>query len=110
MAIIAMTLMPLASGFFKEGKLLRSLYFQSVAEQVLDGEREVLMSGAWKKYPVGSYLLLMSNETVEQLPEKNIMLTVSDVEGKKRKFVLTWTPRKVTGMKEIRKEVIINVD
>lgn len=110
LAIIALVMIPLASYFFEEGKLFNALYFRSVAEQILDGEREVLMAGEWKKYPVGKYSLSIKNKAFEQLPEKDIYLTVSDVGDNKRKFVLSWTPAKSSGIKKVQKEVILNVD
>ena len=110
LGIIAMVMLPLASSYFKEDKLLKALYFRSVAEQILDGEREALMAGDWRKYPPGTYLLSIKSDAFSQLPEKEVLLTVSDVEGRKRKFVLNWKPKNATGIKKISKEVIFNVD
>ena len=110
LGIIAVVMIPLASAFFREGRMLRALYYQSVAEQVLDGEREVLAAGEWRNYPVGEYICLIDNDAFKHLPEKKVVLEVTDIDNNQRKFVFVWEPAKNEGICGIRKEAIFDVD
>ena len=43
--LMAMVLIPLTVGFFKESKQMRDLYRESVAMEIVDGEMEILATG-----------------------------------------------------------------
>jgi hypothetical protein len=54
MIVLSLAILPLAFSFAKERDVLRLDYFRAVADEVVDGEMEVLTAGDWKNFPDGS--------------------------------------------------------
>lgn len=53
MAILATASLPLGYSILHERQLLRASYHRAVAEQIVDGEMEILVAGEWRMIPEG---------------------------------------------------------
>jgi hypothetical protein len=54
MAILALAIVPLGLSFARERQVLKMEYQRSVANEIVDGEMEILAAGDWKNFPDGS--------------------------------------------------------
>lgn len=105
--IISIALFPLAYGLRQEGRNMKALYYRAVAEQVLDGQREILAAGAWRKYSGGQNKLIIASKAFENLPAGDLKLEVSELDGGKVRLVLSWKAIDFKGIGEIRKEATV---
>jgi len=51
MAILLIAVLPLAGVYLHEHRMARACYYRAVVMEVVDGEMEALMAGAWKAVP-----------------------------------------------------------
>ncbi len=107
LGIIGIALLPLAYGFRLEGKSMQALYYRSVAEQILDGQREILAAGAWRKYQIGANRFEIRNKAFDNLPEGDLKLELSSMNNGKVKIMLSWKAREFKGIGEVRKEAVV---
>ena len=86
--LMAVVLIPLTVGFFKEAKQMRNLYREAVAMEIVDGEMEVLRAGYWKEFNQGTQPYPTTAQSMKNLPEGELQLTL---DGKR--LQLEWTPK-----------------
>lgn len=53
LAILSLAIVPVGFSFAHERQALRMEYIHSVANEIVDGEMELLAAGDWKNYPDG---------------------------------------------------------
>lgn len=75
LAILALTMLPLAYSFVRERQVLKIDYCRSVADEIVDGEMEILAAGAAKNLPDGPQPYSVSAVAATQLPPGHFQLT-----------------------------------
>ena len=87
MAILLVAVFPLSSAFLHERQLGRACYYRAVAMEIVDGEIEVLQTGAWQGISEGSHAYSTRAESAKNLPSGRFVLTRA---GKRLR--LEWRP------------------
>lgn len=87
LAILALAVLPLGYTFVRERQALRVEYQRSVANEVVDGEMEILVAGAAKNLPDGSQVYTVHAGAASQLPPGHFQLTKTG-----NHLRLEWTP------------------
>jgi hypothetical protein len=100
MAILALTIVPLGFSFARERQVLRAEYFRSVADEIVDGEMEILAAGDWKNFPDGSQNY--SVHAAASLPPGHFQLTKT---GKHLR--LEWSPNTKHGIGTVVRETTV---
>jgi hypothetical protein len=54
LAILSLAIVPLGLSFARERQVLKQEYHRSVANEIVDGEMEILVAGDWKNFPDGT--------------------------------------------------------
>lgn len=75
LAILTLAILPLAGAFAHEEKLLHLEYCRTVANELLDGEMEVLLAGAGRDLPDGSQAYPVHSPAADNLPPGHFQLT-----------------------------------
>lgn len=87
MALLLGVLLPLAYSLASEKRLARAYYQRAVADELVDGEMEVLVAGEWRSFTQGTHEYPVRAGAATNLPPGRFMLTISP--GKMR---LEWRP------------------
>jgi hypothetical protein len=75
MAILALAIVPLGYSFARERQVLKIEYARSVANEIVDGEMEILAAGDWKNYPDGLQNYSVHANAASRLPPGHFQLT-----------------------------------
>jgi hypothetical protein len=75
LAILALAIMPVGFSFARERQVLRIEYIHSVANEIVDGEMEMLVAGDWKNYPDGVQNYSVHADAAASLPLGHFQLT-----------------------------------
>jgi hypothetical protein len=102
MLILAVAIMPLAFSFAKERDVLRVDYFRAVADEVVDGEMEILAAGDWKNFPGGSNVYTVHSRAAANLPSGHFELTKTG-----NHLRLEWLPDKRRGIGAVVREMTL---
>ena len=102
LAILALTVIPLAFSFVNERKALRADYCRAVANEIVDGETEILVAGTWKDFPDGSHAYTVHCRAANNLPPGHFELTKN---GKHLR--LEWTPDARIGVGAVIREITV---
>lgn len=105
--IMAIALFPLAYGLRQEGLNVQALYYRAVAEEILDGQREILAAGAWRDYSNSEASYNIKNKAYESLPAGDLKLQLIGLDNGKVKIILSWKSLYFKGIGEIRKEAVV---
>ena len=73
--LLAVVLIPLTVGFFKESKEMRDLYRKAVAMEIVDGEMEILVAGGAEGISAGSRSYAINAAAATNLPPGKFTLT-----------------------------------
>ena len=76
MALVAGALLPLAYSLASERRLVRATYQRAVAMEIVDGEMEVLVAGAWRAQSAGAHEYPVHAMAATNLPPGRFLLTV----------------------------------
>jgi hypothetical protein len=76
MALLAGALLPLAYSFTAEKRLARAAYQRAVAMEIVDGEMEILVAGAWRDFAPGTHDYQVHALSATNLPPGKFALTV----------------------------------
>lgn len=87
-ALLLLAAVPLAFSFAQEQKLARACYVRAIAAEIVDGELEVLLAGAWRQCPAGTHPYTVSARSAANLPAGGFWLTVET----NRLLRLEWRP------------------
>jgi hypothetical protein len=75
LAILSLAVVPLGFSFAHERRVLKIEYFRSVADEIVDGEMEILAAGDWKNYPDGAQNYSVHANAATVLPPGHFQLT-----------------------------------
>jgi hypothetical protein len=99
MAILALAVLPLAYSFPRERRALKVEYCRSVADEIVDGEMEILAAGAGKDLPEGAQSYAVHADAATQLPPGHFELTKAG-----NHLRLEWKPDKPRGLGAVVRE------
>jgi hypothetical protein len=102
MVVFSLAIFPLAFSFMKEREVLRLDYCRAVADEVVDGEMEILVGGDWKNFPDGAQPYTVHSRAAANLPAGNFELTKTG-----NHLRLEWMPVKRLGIDAVVREVTI---
>ncbi|HEY4417013.1 MAG TPA: hypothetical protein VGO57_15090 [Verrucomicrobiae bacterium] len=102
LAILAIAILPLGFSFVRERQVLRMEYRHSVANEIVDGEMEILMAGEAKSFPDGLQRYPVQAAAARQLPPGHFQLTKN---GKHLR--LEWLSDKGYGLGTIIRETTL---
>ena len=102
LAILTLALLPLGYTFVRERHVLKIEYCRSVADEIVDGEMEILAAGAAKNLPDGSQNYPVHAAAATQLPPGHFSLTKT---GKHLR--LEWTPDVRHGFEPVVREATL---
>lgn len=75
LAILTLAVVPLGYSFARERQVLKMEYARSVANEIVDGEMEILAAGAEKNIPDGSQSYSVHAKAIASLPPGHFQLT-----------------------------------
>lgn len=75
LAILALAVLPLGYTFVRERQVLRIEYQRAIANELVDGEMEILAAGAAKSLPEGAQNYPVHAQAANQLPPGHFQLT-----------------------------------
>jgi hypothetical protein len=75
LAILSLAIVPVGFSFARERQVLKIEYFRSVANEIVDGEMEILAAGDWKNFPDGSLDYPVHAQAAATLPPGHFQLT-----------------------------------
>ena len=75
LAILSLAIIPLGLAFARERHVLHQEYSRSVANEIVDGEMEILVAGNWKDFPDGSQTYPVHAAAAGNLPPGHFQLT-----------------------------------
>ena len=78
MAILLIALVPLTMAFGGEGRLARRYYERAIAEQIVDGEFEILQAGGWHELPSGAHAYAVRARAAVNLPPGAFRTTLAE--------------------------------
>jgi len=100
MAILSMAIVPLGFSFARERRALRAEYFRAAADEIVDGETEILAAGDWKNFPDGAQAYTVHSRAAANLPAGHFQLTKTG-----NHLRLEWTPDQREGIGAVAREV-----
>jgi hypothetical protein len=102
MAVLSLAIIPLGFSFARERQVLKIEYQRGVANEIVDGEMEILAAGAWKNFPDGAQSYTVHANAAAKLPPGHFRLTKTG-----NHLRLEWTPDKRQGVGEVVREVTV---
>jgi len=99
LAILAIAILPLGYSFVRQRQVLRLEYCRGVADEIVDGEMEILAAGAAKNLPDGSQRYAVRAEAAGQLPPGHFQFTKTG-----NHLRLEWLPDRPRGLAAIVRE------
>ncbi len=75
LAIFSLAIVPVGFSFVRERQVLKLEYFRSVANEIVDGEMEILAAGDWKNFRDGSQNYPVHASAAASLPPGHFQLT-----------------------------------
>ncbi len=100
--ILSVAIVPLAFSFARERAVLRAEYVRSVADEIVDGETEILAAGEWKDFPDGAQTYTVPAHAAAELPPGRFELTKNG-----NHLRLEWLPNKQQGFGAISREITV---
>lgn len=88
MAIISIAVLPLALSTSNGQKYFRSCYQRAIADEIVDGEMEVLLAGEWKSFKEGTQDYSPRALSVTNLPPGKFQFTMTG-----QRLRLEWLPQ-----------------
>ena len=74
LAILSLAIVPLGFSFARERQVLKIEYIRSVANEIVDGEMEILAAGDWKNFPDGTQNYPVHASAAASLPPGHFQL------------------------------------
>ena len=102
LAILSLAIVPLGYSFARERQMLKLEYFRSVANEVVDGEMEILAAGDGKRFPDGSQNYAVHARAAADLPPGHFQLTKTG-----NRLRLEWNPDERKGVGTIARETTL---
>ena len=86
-ALLGIVVVPITNSIASEKRLARSNYQRAVALEIVDGEMEALVAGAWRALPTGTAEYQVHAASRANLPVGKFLLTVET-----NRVRLEWKP------------------
>jgi len=102
MAILALAIVPLGFSFARERQALKIEYVKGVANEIVDGEMEILAAGVWINFPDGSQNYLVHASAAASLPPGHFQLTKNG-----NHLRLEWNSNERRGIGAVVREVTV---
>jgi len=102
LAILSLAVLPLGYTFVRERQVLKIEYCRAVADEIVDGEMEILLAGAAGKLPDGPQNYAVSARAAAQLPPGHFQLTKTG-----NHLRLEWTPDARRGFATVVREAML---
>ena len=102
LAILSIAILPLGYSFAQERKLLKIEYQRSVANEIVDGEMEILAAGDWKNFPDGRQIYKVHSRAAANLPPGHFELTKTGSHLR-----LEWTPNAKKGVGAVVRDITV---
>ena len=102
MAVLSLAIVPLGFSFARERQVLKIEYLRGVADEIVDGEMEILAAGDWKDFPDGSQIYSVHANADANLPPGHFQLTKTG-----NRLRLEWTPDKRQGVGAVVREATV---
>jgi len=101
-ALLCLAVVPIVLGLTQEQRALRAGYQHAIAAEIVDGEMELLVAGAWRSYSNGVHQLTIHANAATNLPPGRFQLTVAS-----KHLLLEWLPNKTGQGGSVRREVTL---
>jgi hypothetical protein len=102
LAILTLAVVPLGYSFARERQVLKMEYFRSVANEIVDGEMEILAAGDGKNFPDGSQNYSVHANAAAKLPPGHFQLTKTG-----NHLRLEWNPDEKHGVGTVARETTL---
>ena len=102
LAILSLAIVPLGFSFARERQVLKTEYLRSVANEIVDGEMEILAAGDWKDFPDGAQSYAVRANAAANLPPGHFQLIKTG-----NHLRLDWKPDKRQGISAVVREVTV---
>jgi hypothetical protein len=102
MAIMVIALLPLAFSINSDARLFRATYQRAVAMEIVDGEMEILVAGAWRAVPEGEHPYAVHANAAVNLPAGEFKLTRAG-----QHLRLEWSSARKLGIGPVMREVTV---
>jgi hypothetical protein len=102
LAILALAIMPLGYSFARERQMLKIEYQRSVANEIVDGEMEILAAGDGENYPAGPQVYTVHSRAADMLPPGHFQLTKTG-----NHLRLEWLPDARGGVSAVVRETTL---
>jgi hypothetical protein len=102
LAILSIAILPLGYSFVQERKVLKIEYQRSVANEIVDGEMEILAAGAGRNFPDGPQTYPVQSRAASALPPGHFELTKAG-----NHLRLEWMPDARRGVGTVIRETTI---
>ena len=102
LAILMVAILPLGYSFVRERRALKIEYCRSIADEIVDGEIEILAAGAARDLPEGTQVYSVQAQAATQLPPGHFQLTKTS-----HSLRLEWTPNARRGLGAIVREITL---
>lgn len=102
LAILTLAVLPLGYTFVRERQALKIEYCRSVADEIVDGEMEILAAGAAKNLPDGPQTYTVHAAAATQLPPGHFQLTKTG-----NHLRLEWIPDVRRGFHPVVRETVL---
>jgi hypothetical protein len=102
LAILTLAVVPLGFAFVRERQVLKIEYSRSVADEIVDGEMEILAAGAGKNFPDGSQTYSVHANAAAKLPPGHFQLTKTG-----NQLRLEWHPDEKHGVGAVVRETTL---
>lgn len=86
-ALLGIVVVPITNSIASEKRLARSQYQRAVALEIVDGEMEALVAGAWRALPTGTTEYQVHAASRANLPVGKFLLTIET-----NRVRLEWKP------------------
>lgn len=102
LAILTLAVVPLGFAFARERQVLKIEYYRGVADEIVDGEMEILAAGAAKNFPDGSQNYSVRSNAAAKLPPGHFQLTKTGDHLR-----LEWDPAEKHGVGAVVRETTL---
>jgi hypothetical protein len=102
LAILTIAVLPLGFSFAHERQLLKAEYFRSVANEIVDGEMEILVAGEAQHFSDGAQNYSIHASAMVRLPPGHFQLTKAG-----HHLRLEWLPDGKSGVGSVVRETTL---
>jgi len=101
-AILLLATIPLASWMMSDARSLHDAYSRAIAVELVDGEMETLVAGAWRNYSEGTNVCHPAGNAARNLPPGQFLIIRHGDQ-----LQLRWTPSGKCGIGAVTREATV---